>query len=58
MGIAEFALLAALIWGEFGGLYHSFTKHGGGDTALAFLVPPFAFYRSIEFFWHDDGCLE
>ncbi len=42
-------LFLAFLWGEFGGLYHSFRYHN--DVVIAFLVPPIAWYRSIEFFW-------
>ena len=42
-----------LIWGEFGGLYHTYTKHRKDLVATIFL-PPVSWYRSIEFFWHND----
>lgn len=40
------------IWAEFGGIYHSYSKHN--DVLLAIFIPPVAWYRSVEFFWHDD----
>lgn len=47
-------LYIALTWGEIGGIYHSVTKHSTGDVILTFAIPPLAWYRSLEFFWHDD----
>jgi|FLOH01.1.fsa_nt_gi hypothetical protein len=44
----------ALIWGEFGGLFHSYKKHSTSDVFLSFFIPPVSWYRSVEFFWHDD----
>lgn len=51
------SLLMMLVFGwlELGGLYHSASAHSGADFALAFFVPPFAWYRSVEFFWHEDS---
>ncbi|MCB0302862.1 MAG: hypothetical protein KDI38_03695 [Calditrichaeota bacterium] len=43
-----------LAWGFIGGYYHSITKHDSGDIYLAFMVPPYAWYRSVEMLWHDD----
>ncbi|MBC8484578.1 MAG: hypothetical protein H8D45_00875 [Bacteroidetes bacterium] len=42
------------IWIEFGGLYHSFKKHSLAEGVIATFIPPVAWYRSVEFFWHDD----
>jgi len=47
-------LVLALTWGEFYGIYHSFKKHSLTEGIISVFVPPFAWYRSIEFFWHDD----
>ena len=47
-------LILVFIWGEFGGLYHSFKKHSLTETFIATFIPPVAWYRSIEIFWHDD----
>ena len=47
-------LYIALTWGEIGGIYHSVTKHSTGDVIVTLAIPPFAWYRSLEFFWHDD----
>ncbi len=41
-------LVAGLLWGEFGGLAWAFIAHGATDAALAFFIPPFAWYRSVE----------
>ena len=53
IGVVVFSWYAMLAWLEFGGLYHAFSRHGVVDGAVAFLIPPVAWYRSIEFFWHD-----
>ena len=52
--LAAFFFMVAFCWIQFGGIYHSATKHSSVDLILALTVPPFAWYRSIEFFWHDD----
>jgi len=36
------------------GVYHAFTAHGVGHAALGVGVPPYAWYRAAEFFWHSD----
>jgi len=52
--ILTFVIYISLI-GDYGlGLYHSFNKHGVGDGILGAIVFPFAMYRGIEFWWHDD----
>lgn len=43
----------AFVWLEFGGIFHAFSRHGMSDGLLAVFVPPVAWYRSIEYFWHD-----
>ena len=47
-------LYLAMAWLEFGGIWHAADKHSTNDTLVAIFVPPYAWYRSIEFFWHDD----
>jgi hypothetical protein len=54
-GLVTVLPILALVWGEFAGVYHAARSHGMGDAAIAFFVPPYAWYRSIEYFWHDDG---
>ncbi len=54
-GLLTFLLYAAFTWGELGGIVHSFTHHGVGDGFAAVFVPPWAWYRSVEFFWHKDA---
>lgn len=53
-GLLTFLLYVAFTWGELGGIVHAFTHHGTGDGFAAVFVPPWAWYRSIEFFWHQD----
>jgi len=42
-----------MIWGEFGGLYHTYTRHRD-QFWLAVVVPPIAWYRGVEMLWHKE----
>lgn len=52
-GAGSFLLVVLFLWLQFGGLYHAFVRHSSGDALIAFFVPPFAWYRAVESFWHD-----
>lgn len=39
-------------WLEIGGVAHAFIGHGTKSGVVAMLIPPVAWYRSVEFFWH------
>lgn len=39
---------------EFFGIYHSFSKHGVKDGLISVFVPPYGWYRAIEYWWHND----
>lgn len=39
---------------EVGGIVHSVRKHSFGDTFISVTIPPWAWYRSVEMWWHDD----
>lgn len=52
-GVVGTVGLAIFLWLQFGGLYHAFSRHPNGDGIAAVLIPPWAWYRSIEYFWHD-----
>lgn len=39
-------------YAEFGGIYHAWKKHN--DAVLALFIPPLAWYRAGEAFWHND----
>lgn len=41
------------IWLEFGGIYHAFS-HSAIGGYFSVIIPPYAWYRSIEFFWHEE----
>jgi hypothetical protein len=41
-------------YGEIAGIMHSAKKHSTGDVIAAISIPPWAWYRSIEMFWHND----
>jgi len=51
---------AGIIWGEFGGLYHSFKHFGFRDGLVAAFVPPYSWYRSVHFFFwlNERGKIE
>lgn len=38
---------------EIWGIYHTAKKHSD-ELYLSVLIPPWAWYRSIEYWWHDD----
>ena len=40
-------------WGEFGGLYHTYTRHRE-QFWLTVAIPPVSWYRSIEMFWDKE----
>lgn len=48
-------LLLAMIWGVFGGITHAFKRHSIGEGIAAVFVRPWAWYRSLEFFWHQEA---
>lgn len=39
---------------EVGGIVHSARKHSFGDTFVSVAIPPWAWYRSVEMWWHND----
>ena len=43
-----------LIYCEVFGIIHSARKHSGGDVLVAIALPPWAAYRSIEMWFHND----
>ncbi len=36
------------------GVFHSFKKHDLNDAMIGTVAFPWAMYRGVEFFWHDD----
>lgn len=52
-GFFYFMLLLAILWGEVVGTGHAFWKHSITDGIAAIALPPWAWYRGIEFFWHN-----
>jgi|ERR1700675_905626 len=48
----------ALGWIELAGIVHAFKDHGVGDGFAAVVVPPWAWYRSVEFFWHHTRAVD
>lgn len=42
------------IYGEVFGIIHSVKKHSAGDIIITILIPPWAWYRSAEMWWHND----
>jgi hypothetical protein len=45
-------LYIAITWGEVVGIVHAFRQHSAGDGFSAVFIPPVAWYRGLEFFWH------
>jgi len=40
------------LWLEFAGIYHAFAHHGVRDGFISVFVPPYSWYRSVDFiFW-------
>ena len=49
------ALICILVaYGEIAGIYHSFNKHPKGDHLYSIFIPPWAWYRFAETWWHND----
>jgi len=58
VGFLQVLIVLGILWGEFGGIYHAFKHRGVGDGLKAVFVPPYSWYRSIEFFfWMRRGGL-
>ena len=43
---------------EIVGLVHSFGAHNEGDRMYAVIIPPVAWYRALEFWWHADPAVD
>lgn len=43
-----------IVYGEIFGIVHSVKKHSTGDNIASIVIPPWAWFRSIEMWWHDD----
>lgn len=52
--IIGYSVGLAILALNFIGIYHAFNKHNIGDGVLSIAVPPWAWYRGAEAFWHDD----
>ena len=52
--ILTFVIYISLIGDYCLGVFHSFTKHGIADGAVGTVLFPWAMYRGVEFWWHDD----
>ena len=52
--IFGFLLFLGFWFGEIAGIIHSVHKHSTGDVIASVIIPPWAWYRSAELFWHDD----
>ncbi len=50
--VVQGLFILLVIWGETVGIYHAAKKHN--EFWLATTIPPVAWYRSIEIFWHND----
>jgi len=48
-------LLYISLFADYGlGVVHSFKKHGVADGLIGTVLFPWAMYRGVEFWWHDD----
>jgi hypothetical protein len=48
-------LLYISLFADYGlGVVHSFKKHGVADGLIGTALFPWAMYRGVEFWWHDD----
>lgn len=52
-GVFYFLLMLGILWGEVVGTGHAFWKHSITDGLAAIALPPWAWYRGAEFFWHN-----
>ncbi len=56
--IFQWILILAFLFGEGAGIYHSFKHHGVRDGLVAVFIPPYSWYRSVDFiFWLGKGGL-
>lgn len=51
-------LSAVIVWAllgyaEIGGVVHAFRSHRTSDGVTAIIVPPWAWFRSVEWIWHQ-----
>jgi len=47
-------IYAFFIYGEIFGIVHSVRKHSTGDIIASIAIPPWAWWRSVEMWWHND----
>lgn len=52
--LAGIFFILLFFYGEIFGVIHSIRKHSTSDAILCVVIPPMAWWRSIEMFWHDD----
>ena len=51
-GLLQILFILGILWGEFAGIYHAFAHHGTRDGFISVFIPPYSWYRSIDFiFW-------
>jgi hypothetical protein len=51
-GIFALIITIAFLWFQFGGIWHAFKGHSTKAGIIAIIVPPVAWYYSVEFFFH------
>ena len=50
--IVTMLFIIIFLWLEFAGIYHAFAHHGVRDGFISVFIPPYSWYRSIDFiFW-------
>lgn len=48
-------VLSLIAYGEIIGIYHSLNKHKKDDGLYAVILPPWAWFRSVEIWQHNDA---
>ncbi|OGU70144.1 MAG: hypothetical protein A2V93_05815 [Ignavibacteria bacterium RBG_16_34_14] len=51
----RFLIIILLVYGEVVGIYHTIAEHKEKNHLMvSIVIPPYAWYRSIEIWWHKD----
>jgi len=54
-GFGSLAFALFMIYGTVFGILHSARHHTTKDTIVSIFMPPWAWWRSIEMYWHEDS---
>jgi len=53
-GIGCIVMLIFFFYFQIFGVIHAFEGHGASGGVIALFIPPVAWYRAVEYWWHDD----